>query len=118
MDVDDSYVKELAAFALSEMDRETESAYQRKVIRITEARKQLVAGTLMHLKLELGLTSCVKGQMDAKNCMLSNEEKEVCSVKVWDQPWLNKKEVQDVQCGNSRSRRTASNNKVKIVLVC
>ena len=116
VNVDDTYVKELAAFALSEMDKGTESTYQRKVVRITEAKKQVVSGILMYLKLELGLTSCVKGQSNANDCALTSEEKEVCTVKVWDQSWLNKREVQDVQCGKSRRRRAATHKKVQIVV--
>ncbi|KAK3931853.1 Cysteine proteinase inhibitor 6 [Frankliniella fusca] len=84
-DVNDDYVKELAAYAVSELNQKSDTTVQREIKRIVEAHIQVVAGTLMHMQLELGLVGSPDGQT------------ELCSVKVWDQPWLNKKELTEAK---------------------
>lgn len=70
IDVENSYVKELASFALTEIDKGLNSPYQQKVVRVVEAKTQVVAGTLMHLKLELATTNCMKNEnVASENCV-------------------------------------------------
>lgn len=86
--MNDDYVKELAAFAISELNRKSVDATQRRIIRIVKAHHQVVSGTMMHMTLELGLINAPDGQS------------EMCAVKVWDQPWLNRKELFEVKLGS------------------
>lgn len=110
IDVEDPYVKELASFALVEIDKGLNSPYQQKVVRVVEAKTQVVAGTLMHLKLELATTNCLKSEkLAAENCVHNSDEPTtMCSLKVWDRSWLKKRELQDLQCGRTRSKRDAT----------
>lgn len=67
---DSPYVKELASFAVTEIDKGLNSPYQQKVLRVVEAKSQVVAGTLMHLKLELVTTNCLKSEkVGSENCV-------------------------------------------------
>ncbi|XP_034238898.1 uncharacterized protein LOC117643876 isoform X1 [Thrips palmi] len=110
IDVEDPYVKELAGFALVEIDKGLNSPYQQKVVRVVEAKTQVVAGTLMHLKLELATTNCLKSEkLAAENCVHdSDQPTTMCSLKVWDRSWLKKRELQDLQCGRTRTKREVS----------
>lgn len=75
IDVEDPYVKELAGFALLEIDKGLNSPYQQKVVRVVEAKTQVVAGTLMHLKLELATTNCLKSEkLSAENCVHDSDQ--------------------------------------------
>ena len=75
VDVEDPYVKELASFALLEIDKGLNSPYQQKVVRVVEAKRQVVAGTLMHLKLELATTNCLKSEKVAsENCVFASDQ--------------------------------------------
>ncbi|XP_052123154.1 uncharacterized protein LOC113207913 isoform X1 [Frankliniella occidentalis] len=107
IDGEDPYVKELASFAVAEIDKGLNSPYQQKVVRVVEAKTQVVAGTLMHLKLELATTNCLKNEKVAsENCVHdSDQATTMCSLKVWDRLWLKKRELQDVQCGRTRLKR-------------
>ncbi|KAK3912549.1 Putative cysteine proteinase [Frankliniella fusca] len=107
IDAGDPFVKELADFAVVEIDKGLNSPYRQKVVRVVEAKTQVVAGTLMHLKLELATTNCLKNEkVPSENCVHdSDQTTTMCSVKVLDQSWLKKREVQDVQCGRSQSKR-------------
>ncbi|KAJ1528577.1 hypothetical protein ONE63_006981 [Megalurothrips usitatus] len=109
-DVEDPYVKELASFALTEIDKGLQSPYQQKIIRVVEAKSQVVAGTLMHLKLELVTTNCLKQEnVPSDNCVYNSDEAStMCSLKVWDRSWLKKRLLQDLQCGRTRSKRDVS----------
>jgi len=110
IDVEDPYVKELADFAVVEIDKGLNSPYQQKVVRVVEAKTQVVQGTLMHLKLELVTTNCSKNEkVHSENCVHdSDQTTTMCSVKVWDRSWLKKRELKDVQCGRNRSKRETS----------
>lgn len=75
IDVEDPYVKELADFALLEIEKGLNSPYQQKVVRVVEAKRQVVAGTLMHLKLELATTNCLKREKVAsENCVFTSDQ--------------------------------------------
>jgi hypothetical protein len=40
-DVNDSYIQEIASFALAEIDGKSDAPYRQKILRIVEARRQV-----------------------------------------------------------------------------
>ncbi|PNF32289.1 hypothetical protein B7P43_G16846, partial [Cryptotermes secundus] len=105
-DVSDPYIQDIASTALAEVDRRSNALYKQKVVRIVEAEKQVVAGVLVRLTLELGSSTCRKGHdTDIATCQLKNDSNnQICHVEVWDRPWLKQREVKSVSCNSVRSR--------------
>lgn len=66
--------------------------------KVLKASQQVVSGMLYHLDIELRYTDCPQ---DRESC----KRVQTCSVSIWDQPWLNKREVTKLDC------KDASNNK-------
>ncbi|KAF4518146.1 hypothetical protein B566_EDAN008848 [Ephemera danica] len=103
----DPYIQEVSQFALSELDHSSNSLYTRQVVRIVSAETQVVAGTLIHLTLELAYSNCSKGAETNVNCSLQdNLDRERCTLSVWDRPWLKKRHLQNPSCTTiSNSKR-------------
>ncbi|XP_049828716.1 kininogen-1-like [Schistocerca gregaria] len=106
-DVNDPHIKDVAAFALSEIDRRQNSAFKQALVQIVSAKTQVVGGTLYHLRLEIGASNCRKGKDDATSeCTLkAGSNIQVCDVKVWDKPWLPTRQVTELSCSAKTSRR-------------
>ncbi|XP_049786846.1 T-kininogen 2 isoform X1 [Schistocerca cancellata] len=106
-DVNDPHIKDVATFALSEIDRRQNSAFKQALVRIVSAKTQVVGGTLYHLQLEIGASNCRKGKDDANSeCTLkAGSNIQVCDVKVWDKPWLPTRQVTELSCSAKTSRR-------------
>jgi Cystatin domain len=70
-DINDPYIQEIAKFSVAEMDKGSNALYHRTIVRLIEAKKQVVAGSLVHLTYELGYSDCRKGsQHDPELCKL------------------------------------------------
>ncbi|XP_021923638.1 uncharacterized protein LOC110831681 isoform X2 [Zootermopsis nevadensis] len=106
-DLDDPYIHDMAKTALEEVDRRSNALYRQKIVRIVEAQKQMVAGVLTHLTLELGYSACRKGHdADIDGCQLKNDSNnQICHIEVWDRPWLNQREVNHVSCSSAADNR-------------
>ncbi|XP_033609858.1 uncharacterized protein LOC111870693, partial [Cryptotermes secundus] len=104
--ISDPYITRLADFAVSELDKGTNSLYTQCVVRIVSASKQVVAGYNVFLVLELGESSRRKGETNSGSCKLTeNSEIKICHVTVWDRPWLeNAHQVTSFNCSASESR--------------
>ncbi|CDP04913.1 unnamed protein product [Coffea canephora] len=72
-----SEIDALARFAIQEHNKKENALFE--LVRVVEAREQVVAGTLHHLTLEV---------IDAG-------KKKLYEAKVWVKPWLNFKELQE-----------------------
>jgi hypothetical protein len=73
-DINDPYIQEIAKFSVAEMDKGSNALYHRTIVRLIEARKQVVAGVLVHLTYELGYSDCRKGSdSDPEQCKLTEE---------------------------------------------
>jgi len=105
VDPTDASIQEVALFAVSDIDAKSNSGdYKFGLGEIIEARKQVVSGLLYNIKMSLGLSSCQKSSEDNK--CFSSDPHMICTVKVWDQPWLNKRTVESSNCEDKRSKRT------------
>lgn len=63
---------------------------------------QVVSGSLYVLTLELVDTDCRRGDdaVDRSKCQVdaANGSRRTCTVRIWDQPWLNSKQVREPDC--------------------
>lgn len=73
--MNDPYVTDITKFAMSEIQKGINSPYQHSLVRIIEARRQVVAGTLFHFKFEVAPTSCLKSdQSSSQPCNSSTSD--------------------------------------------
>ena len=79
--VDDADVKKMAEFAVASLNQKENS--KMKLVKITEATTQVVAGTNYKLKLQLL-------QLDG--------DVRTCEVVVFDQPWTNTRKLSIISC--------------------
>ncbi|XP_068086038.1 uncharacterized protein [Anabrus simplex] len=106
-DVNSPYIQEIADFSLAELDKQSNALYSRKIVEVVKARTQVVAGTLVHLQLRLGYSNCRKGhKKQPQECELQDEmTKQLCSVEVWDRPWLKERKLTGAKCSGENVRR-------------
>ncbi|XP_029926695.1 cystatin-like [Myripristis murdjan] len=78
-----------ARFALSEFNRaDDEDLFAYKIINITSAKIQVVAGIKYILEVQLGRTLCrKKDTADPEPCVLQNDSKKLCHFIVTEIPW-------------------------------
>jgi Aspartic acid proteinase inhibitor len=79
--VDDEDVKKIAEFAVASMNERENSKL--KLVKITEAASQVVAGRNYKLKLEL---------------LQPDGDVRACEVIVFDQPWTNTRMLNQINC--------------------
>ncbi|CAH1262746.1 KNG1 [Branchiostoma lanceolatum] len=93
-------VLEMSAFAVDTINAQSNSMYLSKLVQVHSASTQVVAGINYHLELEIGATSCYKGDsVSLEDCDIDqNGRVEICMVIVFDQPWTNTREVRSMTC--------------------
>ncbi len=78
---------------------------------------QVVSGSVYSLTIELVDTNCLRSEnKERSKCQAdaSNGSRRICTVEIWDQPWLNSKQVRDPDCdasstdGDARSPKTTT----------
>jgi len=94
---DDSEVKEIAEFALNEID---DSEHLSKIIRIDNAQSQTVAGKNYKMDITYGPTVCKRGSTtDRSSCALQqNGPMRTCEVVVFNQPWTKTRKLTEFGC--------------------
>lgn len=101
IDVNSTEVKDLANFALSALENAANSDKIQSVVRIEKATSQVVSGSLYVLTIELVDTNCLRSEnADRSKCQpnLTEGTRRMCTVGIWDQPWLNSKQIREPQC--------------------
>lgn len=94
-----SDLKELKSFIGAEVGKKLNSKYLMKVIRFFKATEQIVEGSLYRATVEVANTDCLENiQSDSEECQIQHEDHQICDVQVWYRPWLNKKEIDEVNC--------------------
>lgn len=70
------------------------------LLQILSATSQVVAGARYVVTAKIGLSDCKKSEQKLlETCeLLSSPEPEICTIDVWDRPWLNKT-VYKIKCG-------------------
>ncbi|KAG8263586.1 hypothetical protein J6590_029064 [Homalodisca vitripennis] len=98
-DPNDAGVKKAAKFAVSEIDRRSNSLFSSKLVVVKEAKTQVVAGTNYYLKLQLVETNCRKGTKVNSACNAAPDKViQECDVVVYDRPWDKHRELTSVTC--------------------
>ncbi|XP_035671867.1 kininogen-1-like [Branchiostoma floridae] len=99
-DTNSQKVLEMAAFAVDTINDQSNSMYLSKLVHIHSASTQVVAGINYHLELEIGATTCSKGDSASlEDCDLDqNGRVEICMVTVFDQSWTGTREVTSMTC--------------------
>ncbi|XP_050546623.1 cathepsin L-like isoform X2 [Daktulosphaira vitifoliae] len=86
LDPYDMKVQEMASYALTNIDNQVGSGNSHLLSKILSATKQIVSGVMYNIKMEV----CENGSILPK-CR-------ICSVNVWEQPWLERKTTTRVIC--------------------
>jgi cathepsin F len=91
MDLKGSKVQELATFAAQTISQRSNEPGTPNVLRILKASKQVVSGMKYNLELDIGYSECTK---DSESCL----RRQRCTVSIWEQVWLQKKELTKMAC--------------------
>nr|XP_018901264.1 PREDICTED: uncharacterized protein LOC109033201 isoform X1 [Bemisia tabaci] len=82
--VNDPDVQRYAKMSMDSLgESEKKDGYH--VLKVLDAREQVVSGTLYHIKAQIGT---------------SEKDSKICNFKVWVQPWLHSEKITDGSCEN------------------
>uniref|UniRef100_A0A8D2JLF4 Cystatin E/M n=1 Tax=Varanus komodoensis TaxID=61221 RepID=A0A8D2JLF4_VARKO len=105
--VADPDVRKAAAFAVEAYNRASNSLFYYKVLRILDAKSQVVEGIKYYLTMELVNTLYEKkggsglNQADLEHCEVppANEQKrQICEFQVWSRPWKDSMQLVHMSC--------------------
>ncbi|XP_020040744.1 cystatin-C [Castor canadensis] len=104
-DVKEHGVRYALSYALSEYNKASNDAYHSRLVKVVRARKQLVAGVIYYLDLEIGRTTCTKSEPNLADCPFHEEpnlkRRELCSFQIYTVPWLGKVSMLKSSCENA-----------------
>ncbi|XP_066601468.1 uncharacterized protein [Prorops nasuta] len=106
--VEDATVKEYVTLGLNKISQVSDAENEPILVQVKKATRQVVAGSLFKIIVDIGTSTCVKGTTD--NCQLkSNSTIKECEISVWSRPWIDKGTPEvTVKCkANSRTTRSA-----------
>lgn len=98
VDIGTDDAKDIANTAVVLLERRSNSMYRNKLVKLTSAKVQVVAGWKYELSFDVGVSDCLKNQKgkDLESCGVTGVEH--CTVNVWVQPWLNSKKLTYFKC--------------------
>ncbi|XP_042358605.1 cystatin-like [Plectropomus leopardus] len=99
--VNSSKVLTAARFAVVEFNKaNVEDQFAYKIVNVTSAKMQVVAGINYILDMQLGRTSCNRSHtVDSEPCVFSSEPKELqCHFVVTEIPWKNLRVLTQKKC--------------------
>jgi len=105
VDVNDENVLKLANFALDSITQQTMSKRSLGLIRVVSAKSQVVAG----INYKIDLLVCEIDSTKNENIALDHNNCRSCNVIIWEQSWLNNKNVTKVGCSNTSALTSLSN---------
>ncbi|CAH1722018.1 cathepsin L-like isoform X1 [Aphis gossypii] len=94
IDADTENIKQLALFSLDSITQQTMSKRSLGLIRVLSAKSQVVAGINYKIKLLV----CEKDSTKGKDIVMDHNNCRSCDVTIWEQSWLNNKNVTKVAC--------------------
>ncbi|XP_073931349.1 cystatin 10-like [Castor canadensis] len=101
-DINDKDVQQVVDFVLKFYNDENDDLYASRAVQVMSAKRQVMAGTLYYLKLELGRTTCTKSQFNLSACPLNEEpdqqKREICNFQVYNVPWEHEISVENYRC--------------------
>ncbi|XP_067121295.1 cathepsin L-like [Centruroides vittatus] len=99
------YVQRLALFGAKRINLGTNSIYHHKLIEVLHAERQVVAGYNYKLNISIVETECRKTKYSfeqAQKCRpLASKSLKVCTVLVYERPWLNETSVTSFTCSQT-----------------
>ncbi|KAL4111842.1 hypothetical protein QTP88_015723 [Uroleucon formosanum] len=94
IEVDSENIKKLALFSLDSITQQTMSKRSLGLIRVVSAKSQVVAG----INYKIQLLVCEKDSTQGKNIVMDPKYCRSCDITIWEQSWLNNKNVTKVAC--------------------
>lgn len=97
-------IEAYAEFALAIVEEQSNAQHKLKVTKILASSIQIVEGRNVRLTLEIANTRCKK-DVESDDCSVDSDGPyQVCNINIWDKPWLQEKEVTDLNCQPKRSK--------------
>ncbi|XP_054153598.1 cystatin-1-like [Oppia nitens] len=100
--VDSEDVKNLTDFAVDMYNKRSNAIHYKQLIRIKDAKQQVVSGRKISITFVVGETNCSKNGINnhnLKDCPLTNTNTvETCSVTIWQRVWLNNTQLTNIVC--------------------
>lgn len=115
----DEVALRLVKDSLISLDKESTHDNKFKVVDILDVSSQIVSGKLWRIKAKITLSDCLKNDARESDLCedLPNHEPKICNFKIWDQPWLPKRET-NVTCDEKkytfRSKRSLLGSEVTV----
>ncbi|RWS22419.1 hypothetical protein B4U80_05788 [Leptotrombidium deliense] len=102
-DVTDGNKKnELVKFSVVHYNERSNSYFVKNVVRVVDAKQQVVSGINYRLTIELGTTQCKRNEVTFDNidhCVPADGGNvESCTIVIWERTWLNEREVTHFFC--------------------
>ncbi|XP_015794370.1 cystatin-1 [Tetranychus urticae] len=98
LSTDDSTVNQLAIKSVNHHNSVNNSAYYKKLVKIQEARYQVVAGFKYEIKFLIGKTECAKTGNYTDSCQVAvNSPTELCTYVFWMPP-VDKDRITSFDC--------------------
>jgi cathepsin F len=94
IEADSENIRKLALFSLDSITQQTMSKRSLGLIRVVSAKSQVVAGINYKIKLLV----CEKDSTQGENIVMDHKNCRSCDVTIWEQSWLNNKNVTKVAC--------------------
>ncbi|NXU56715.1 CYT protein, partial [Turnix velox] len=89
-------------FAMTEYNRASNDMYSSRVVRVINAKKQIVAGIKYIMTVEIGRTTCPKPAADLQTCAFHDAPQmakhTICDFVVYTVPWLNQIKLLESRC--------------------
>lgn len=99
IDVNDNKIQGLKGYISNELTQRANSLYTKTVVKVFKATTQIVSGSLTKATVEVADTNCLKSENKSPSeCVTSEQGRQLCEIAIWEQPWLNKKEITQSEC--------------------
>nr|B1P1J3.1 RecName: Full=Cystatin-1; AltName: Full=Cystatin JZTX-75; Flags: Precursor [Chilobrachys guangxiensis]ABY71743.1 cystatin-like peptide [Chilobrachys guangxiensis] len=101
-DVDDEDIRKFATLAASENSKMSNSLYFEKLVKVIEAKSQVVSGVKYNITFEIAPTECKKngkGYDKLSECpLLESAPHQTCTAIIWTRSWLNDTQILKLKC--------------------
>ncbi|NXP55801.1 CYT protein, partial [Heliornis fulica] len=101
-DTNDDGLQRALQFAMSEYNKASNDMYSSRVVRIIDAKRQIVSGIKYIMKVEIGRTTCPKPATDLQSCAFHDTPQMAkhitCNFVVYTVPWLNENKLLNSSC--------------------
>ncbi|XP_073445640.1 cystatin-2-like [Dendrobates tinctorius] len=101
-DVDSPSVKQALNFALNDYNKASNDLYQARVVKISNAEKQVVSGVMFYFDVDVGRTQCRKPITNGNDCELHTDanlaKTTTCHFEVYTVPWRSHIEMTASKC--------------------